>query len=127
MADVLDSAALWLAGQRHKHMARPVGYQRDNNVVAVDATIGSTDFEQSDDSGFIHRVQARDYIVRTQDLAINGVPITPQPGDVIHEHDAATGRTYVYEVRAFGSEPPWRWSDPFRRAMRIHTKLVDNQ
>ena len=26
---------------------------------------------------------------------------------------------------SIGSEPPWRYSDPFRVKLRIHTKLVD--
>lgn len=29
------------------------------------------------------------------------------------------------EKLSIGNEPPWRYSDPFRIKLRIHTKLVD--
>jgi len=32
--------------------------------------------------------------------------------------------TFIYEVMAPGNEPPWRYSDPYRRTLRIHTKLI---
>ncbi len=33
--------------------------------------------------------------------------------------------TFVYELMSIGNEPPWRYSDPFRIKLRIHTKRVD--
>ena len=32
--------------------------------------------------------------------------------------------TQLYEVMAPGGEPPFRYSDPYRRTLRIHTKHV---
>ena len=37
---------------------------------------------------------------------------------------SGVGKVYIYEVNAPGSEPPWRWSDPHRRLLRIHTKQI---
>jgi hypothetical protein len=46
----------------------------------------------------------------------------PERGDVIRETQAT--RTFVYEVMAPGKEPPWRWSDVYRKLLRIHTKQI---
>jgi hypothetical protein len=34
---------------------------------------------------------------------------------------------FVYEVNAPGGQPPWRYSDPYRKALRIHTKHIGTQ
>jgi hypothetical protein len=43
-------------------------------------------------------------------------------------HGEADGdQVFVYEVLAPGGEPPWRYSDPYRRTLRIHTKHVGTE
>jgi hypothetical protein len=46
----------------------------------------------------------------------------PVAGDRIRE--TVGERVFVYEVLAPGNEPHYRYSDPFRKLLRIHTKYV---
>ncbi|GJQ27807.1 MAG: hypothetical protein HBSAPP02_28390 [Phycisphaerae bacterium] len=122
MTDVLERGSAWLEDQRNRHMSRMVTYQRGGDSVDVAATIGRTEFEQADDFGVIHKFESRDYLVLTTDLVLAGVQALPKAGDRIRETDGA--KTFVYEVMAPGNEPPFRYSDPYRRTLRIHTKHV---
>jgi len=122
MPDLLEQGASWLENQRTRHMSRTVTYIRGNDGVDLPATIGRTEFEQSDEYGVIHRIESRDFLVRAADLVLGGRAVWPQPGDRIRE--AVGAQTFVYEVMAPGGEPPWRYSDPYRRTLRIHTKQV---
>jgi hypothetical protein len=122
VSDLLDKGSAWLESQRKKHATREVTYRRGANAVVVKATIGRTLFEQDDGAGVIIRTQVRDYLIDTADLVLAGQPTLPEKGDRVEETDA--GKKYVYEVLPLGSEPHWRYSDPYRRTLRIHTKLV---
>jgi hypothetical protein len=118
--DLLQQGSGWLSGMRHKHLSREVQYHRGAESVALRATVGRTLFEEADEFGVVKQREARDYIVRAQDLVLNAGPTLPLRGDQIVEAD---GRTF--EVMAMGNEPPWRYSDPERLDLRIHTKVVD--
>lgn len=122
MADVLEQGAQFLDDQRHAHMTRPVVYVRGASFVEVAATIGQTTFEQTDEFGGIQRLESRDFLIRTADLVLDAEAVLPKAGDRIR--DAGGEKVFVYEVMAPGSEPPFRYSDPFRKALRIHTKHV---
>ncbi len=122
MADLLEQGAQFLDDQRHAHMTRTVVYHRGSSSVEVSATIGQTTFEQADESGGIQRLESRDYLIRTADLVLDSQTVVPEPGDRIHE--TAGESVFIYEVMAPGSEPPFRYSDPYRKALRIHTKHV---
>ena len=120
--DLIERGLAWLDAQRHRHLSRTVTYQRGGQSVELAATIGRTEFEQADNFGVIHRTQSRDFLVRAADLVLGGQPALPVAGDRIREGDG--DKTFVYEVMAPGSEPPFRYSDPYRRTLRIHTKHV---
>lgn len=122
MADLLEQGAAFLDDRRHTHLTRTVTYQRGADSVEVAATLGRTVFEQADDSGFIRKVESRDFLVRRTDLVLAGTETLPKAGDRIRETDGAL--TQVYEVMAPGGEPPFRFSDPYRKVLRIHTKHV---
>ena len=122
MADLLEQGSAFLDRQRHAHMTRPVVYQRGGASVEVPATVGRTEFEQADDAGLIHRVESRDFIVRSADLDLGEGVTLPKPGDRIRE-TSGTG-VFVYEVNAPGGQTPWRYSDPYRTSLRIHTKHI---
>lgn len=122
MADLLEQGAQFLDDQRHAHMTRAVVYTRAAASVEVGATIGQTIFEQEYEFGGIQRIQSRDFLIRTADLVLDSEQVLPVAGDQIRETDGE--KVFVYEVMAPGSEPPFRYSDPFRKALRIHTKHV---
>ena len=52
-------------------------------------------------------------------------PTVPQRGDRVRETQGAT--VFVYEVTAPGKEPCWRYSDAYRKTLRIHTKQIDTE
>ncbi len=122
MADLLEQGAQFLNGQRHAHMSRPVTYQRGAASVELNATIGQTTFEQTDDYGGIQRIEARDFLVQTADLVLDGEVTLPMVGDRIRE--TAGDSVFIYEVMAFGSEPCFRYADSYRLSLRIHTKHI---
>lgn len=115
MPDLLANGSDWLQEQRHLHLSRPVAYWRGPRSIAMQATVGQTDFELTDDSGIFQRIDSRDFLIRTQDMAFG----LPQAGDRIV--DAGTD----YEVMSpGGGRPPWRYSDNRKLTMRVHTKAV---
>ncbi len=125
--DLLEQGSAWLEDQRHRHLTRTVTYQRGPIVdmlytVELAATIGRTVFEQADEFGMIQRTESRDYLIRAADLVLAGKPTLPRAGDYICETEGDTA--FVYEVMAPGNEPPWRYSDPYRKTLRVHTKHV---
>ena len=125
MGDLLDRGAAFLDAQRHQHFSRPVRYRRGTDEKEVQATIGKTEFEQADDAGLIHRVESRDFLVRTGNLDLGAGPILPRPGDQVRETVGTA--VFVYEVNAPGGQPPFRYSDPYRRVLRIHTKHIGTE
>jgi hypothetical protein len=125
VSDLLDKGSAWLEGQRKKHATREVTYSRGVLSVVVKATIGRTLFEQDDGAGVIVRMQVRDYLIDTADLVLAGEQTLPAKGDRIAEIDA--GQKHTYEVLPLGGEQHWRYSDPYRRTLRIHTKLIETE
>ncbi len=127
MADLLQQGSAFLEAKRHQHMTRSVTYLRGADSVQLQATVGRTLFEQTDQFGVIQRIESRDYLVRAVDLVfVAGQQALPQVGDRIRE-PAGTG-ALIYEVMApgasGGAEPPFRFSDPERTTLRIHTKFI---
>ena len=122
MTNMLQTGSSWLADQMKTHASVDVVYERGAEQVPVKATIGKTEFELDDGSGVVVRIQSRDYLIHAADLQLSGSPTLPVAGDRIRETQG--DKTFVYEVMAPGNEPPWRYSDPYRKALRIHTKHV---
>lgn len=123
MPDVLAISQAWLAEQLAAHVATEVTYVRGDDRVVVRATIGRTLLKLSDEYGGVRMEWTdRDFLVRTSELMIAGLRISPQAGDVIEE--SVDGQTHAYEVLAPGGEPPWRWADPHRQMFRIHAKHI---
>lgn len=128
MTDLLKRAATWLADRREALLSRPVTYARGNSSVEVPATVGKTVFrlDARDGSGVIV-VATRDYLVRATDLVLNGAPTLPRRGDQVRESDG--DRVITHEVSSPGgaSGGEWRYSDPQRVTLRIHTQQIQEQ
>ena len=123
MVDLLRQGLAWLERQRHRHRTVRVTYVRGASTVRLAATVGRTIFETQDGRGVIEKTESRDFLVRASDLVLDGLRAFPKRGDRIRE--IGGDRFYIYEVMAPGREPEWRWSDPYRQTIRIHTKQVD--
>jgi len=122
---MLKEGSDWLEEKRKDHASRTVTYHRGLFEVAVQASIGKTVFEVDDGTGVLERIESRDFLILAEDLVLNTVRTLPQRGDRIRETDGDT--TYVYEVLAPGREPHYRFSDPYRKTLRVHTKQVDTE
>jgi hypothetical protein len=129
VVDLLEQSSVWLEDQREKFMSRTVIYQRPGSpapdTVEVTATIGQTVFAVDNGEGAALQVESRDYLIRAAHLVLGGGPVLPRRGDRIREVEGP--QVFVYEVTAPGNEPHWRYSDPYRRTLRIHTKQVDQE
>lgn len=93
--------------------------------VTVSAILGASDFERTDSNGVQSVTETRDFIIAAADLAVGGVPIVPQAGDMITQ-TTPTG-TADFRVLSVGGSTPWRWSDPQQRLRRVHTKQVGEE
>ena len=122
MIDLLEQASAWLDRMRAKHMARPVTYCRGEQSVEVAATVGRTVFEIADAYGVVEQSESRDFLIPAADLVLGGAVTLPERGDRVRE--TQDGKTLVYEVMAPGKEPHYRFSDVYRRTLRIHTRQV---
>ena len=122
MTDLLGQGAAWLDGMRHRHMTRPVVYQRGALAVTIQATVGRTVFEVASAQGVVTQVERRDFLVRAQDLVLGSTVVLPAPGDRIRE--TRGGKVHVYEVMGAGNEKHFRPSDPDGLTLRIHTAEV---
>ena len=125
MTNMLQTGSSWLADQMKTHASVDVVYERGAEQVPVKATIGKTEFELDDGSGVVVRIQSRDYLIHAADLQLSGSPTLPVAGDRIRETQG--DKTFVYEVMAPGNEPHYRYSDPFRKLLRIHSKHVASE
>lgn len=126
MTDILRNASNWLEARRHAVATSDVVYRREDRAVAVQATIGRTEYQQDDGAGVITRAESRDFLILACDLVFDGMPALPEPGDRIEETQGGT--LFVYEVLPVGSmQPHYRYSDPYRQTLRIHTKLIGEE
>lgn len=116
MSDLLHTGATWLAAQLKTHAAREVVYQRGGQSVAVKATIGKTSYEQLDANNVVTTYESRDYLICAEDLVLDGITVLPEPGDEVLEDS----QTFV--VLPLPNEEHFRFADPYRVLLRIHTK-----
>ena len=131
MTNILQQGADWLEDMRHRYATVEVTYVRDTESVVVQATIGRTVFEVDNGRGVLEKFESRDFLIRSEDLVLGASLVLPERGDTIRELHmtgalgAPGGATvHVYEVMAPGKEPHYRYSDPFRKTLRVHTKQV---
>ena len=114
MTDLLRQRAEFLESKRDSYCSSPVGYTRlsDGSTKNVNATIGKTGFETTDESGFKVSGTIVDFLILAEALGFE-----PSSGDIIVD----SGRKY--EVVPLGNDGPWRWSEP-QITYRIHTSDI---
>lgn len=121
MGDLIESGVGWLKDKLKAHASRQVVYRRGTIQTSVQATVGRTLLRLSDSYGQVRMVWTdRDFLIPAADLILDGNPTLPRRGDEIVE--TVGSETHVYVVLAPGDEPEWRWSDPYKTVLRIHTK-----
>jgi len=123
--DFLQNGLSWLSQQLTTHTSRTVIYRRDALSAEVRATIGRSLYDQDNGEGIVTRSQVRDYLIDTSELLNSVIGTLPRRGDQIIETE--NNCQVTFEVMSLGGEPPWRYSDPFRLKLRIHTRQIDTQ
>ena len=117
--NILEAGSNWLEDQRHEFLSSVIEYQTGDYRFELAATIGKTEFEVADEFGRFLKFCSRDFLVLSCDLKLSdGSQFKPQLGDKILENG------FCYEVLAPGDKQCWRFSDPFQKSIRIHTKLI---
>jgi hypothetical protein len=124
MSDLLKKGQEWLSSKLTQHASREIVYRRGELGVSLKATIGRSLYDQDDGEGIVTRSQVRDFLIDTLSLLDSIIGSLPRRGDTIVEIDG--NATFIFEVMALGGDPPWRYSDPFRLKLRIHTKQIES-
>ncbi|MDD5503349.1 MAG: hypothetical protein PHH26_07815 [Candidatus Thermoplasmatota archaeon] len=119
MADLLKDGMEFLDVQRKMYMTEDVIYKRGESSVNLRATVGKTDFEVGEEGCFKVGSHVVDFLLTATDLVLNGSPVLPEMGDEIEYN----GKTFT--VLHLPSDGFWRWSDPYGKTMRIHTKIAN--
>jgi len=121
MRNLLAEGQHWLADKQVALVSVRVQYARAEANVCISATPGRSEWDVTDASGALFRVESRDYLIKRELLELDGIPTEPQAADRI------TDGEYVYEVSSPGPNiPVWHWDGPSRVRRRIHTKLITN-
>lgn len=124
MADLLADSLTWLGGKRKAHLTRSVVYRRGQDSIPIQASKGTTPQEGNEVEGFAINAEFTDWIITAADLVLQDEQVEPETGDRIEE--TVGNQVFVYEVRPpFPNQPPFRYCDPNRTDMRIHTKEAD--
>lgn len=123
MTDKLERGSAWLAAKGKAHATQTVLYIRGLNAVSLQATPGRAELEQQDAYGILCRIESRTFMFNAADLILSdGLQTTPQAGDAIQE--SVNGTTNTYELLSLPNQQSWRWADPYRHKLIVHTKLV---
>jgi len=120
MTNLLHTAAQWLSDTLAASVSEAMTYTREGLGIPIAATVGSSQFEAETSLGVIETFRSQDVLVPAASLVLAGALITPQAGDRITD-----GQGQVFEVTAPGGMTPWRYADPHRIAIRIHTKRIE--
>jgi len=125
MSNKFATAATWLASQRKSHLSSPVVYRR--GLAQIDELSATKTAQQVEHDGNVNEIdeelQSADWIITTADLVLDESATLPVSGDLIVE--TAGGVAYTWEVMAVSGEPCFRYCDPSRVSLRIHTKLTE--
>ena len=132
MGNLLKTGMAWLGTQLNVHASSQVTYYRGASSVSLLATVGESTVEVEDGRGGRLSYEIRDYLILAANLILGGVVTLPKPGDYIRE--VGGGTTFVYEVlapvmmdSASGRQTCYKFSDPHRTFLRVHTKLKDRE
>lgn len=121
MANMLANGVSRLQDLLQSHAATAITYRRGRVSLSFNATRGQSTFTDQDDMGIV-TVVTSDFLFPVsllQTLDATASLVEPKAGDVIE----VSGQG-LYEVLGNDNEPPFRYSDPARTQLRVHTKQI---
>ena len=118
MPDLLNTGTVWLASKLKSNASQSVTARRGSKTIgsSLTATYGSTQFQQDSQVGII-TWESKDFLITAADYTIDSTAVEPERGDQITDH---LGN--VFRVLGDNDLPPFKYADPFRKLLRIHTK-----
>jgi hypothetical protein len=123
--NLLESGAQWLADQMEENVSSEIVYARGSQECTLNASLGRTQFEVTDQAGMLQNVDSHDFILRTSEMFFDDEQFIPKAYDTIRI--TRGGVTHGYTVVQYGSmidtkEQFYRWCDPFGKQLRVHTR-----
>lgn len=125
MSDMISKGLAWQARMLKAAAGQTVIYRRGAASVPLSAVKGRSAFEVVDSGGLASTIESTDYLILPADLVLDGQVTLPAAGDRIDE--VSGGITYVHELMNLPGVPAWKYNDPHRSLLRVHTKLVRTQ
>jgi hypothetical protein len=99
---------------------RPCTFQRGANPpVDLNALISVINDSTDDREGFVVSFESWDFLCFPEDLTVAGVQTLPAIGDKFADETGA-----AYQVQPLPSGKHYRYTDPRRVMIRVHTKLI---
>lgn len=125
--NLLANGASWLAERMESENSQPVTYARGSKSVTINASFAKTEFSVSDQDAILHEINSHDFILRVDQMRFGIQPFEPVAGDriLVEMND----RTRIYEVTEYGHSADgtaliFRWCDPYKKQIRVHTRFV---
>lgn len=104
-----------------------ISYRRREITIPLWAVVGESRFDSESTDGLTTQVRTRDWLIRADHLVLAGERVEPAAGDEIMAIELDGSRT-VWEVSAPGGmELAWRYSDPARTRLRVHTREIGDR
>lgn len=119
MSNLLRKGSEFQSEKRHAHMTESVVYRRGDDSVPVSATPGRPRGDEAEVSDFIIDADRVDWIMRKQDLILNGQSVDPAVDDEIEFVNG--DKTSRYIVRRDAADKCWVYVDEYRIDIRVHT------
>ena len=113
--NLLENGLRWLADKKKAHASVRIDYCHGNQSFSINAWLGQSKIETTDDEGIRITAHVTDFLIRSMDL-----PVTPTLGDEILTGDSR------YEVLEPLGNNCWCWSDPYQTVYRIHVRHLRN-
>lgn len=120
MADLLRTGSDFLQDMQKTHVSQLVTYERGAYSVDVYATVATKPRETLDAAGQVVIADQTDFLIHTADLILNSVAVLPARGDTITDQNGDEWQV----LPAVAGEDHWRYSDAYKRRLRIHAKRV---
>lgn len=118
MPNFLKNAEAWLDATLAASDGETVTYSRGIPNVSLTAVLGATPTGFDLGNGILQTWQTQDFLIAETDLELSGHEVKPAVGDEV------TSDGVVFRVCNATDGRCWRFTDPHRRTLRIHTKEV---
>lgn len=118
----LTEGNTFVAEQLAEHASETVTYRRGGSggqTVSLAATRGTSEFTRQRAEDLVAQPRILDFLFNAEDLVLAASQTEPRAGDEI-----ITSAGTFELASPGGDEPAWRWSDPDKIRIRVHTREV---